>query len=114
MRKIIYFFGGTVADFDIPDDRFDDFTTQAKPETLHSEDDLGLARGVLANFLKSDENTEVGAEEILAASFVWNFFNTHMEDHLHIDGDVMIVDLAGNGETIEYASVNDVQLAPSN
>jgi len=114
MRKVIYFNGGTVADFAIPDDRFNDFTSQVNPKTLHSEDDLGLARAALANFMKGEENAEISAQEILAACFVWNFFNTHLEDHLHIDGDIMIVDLEGDGETIEYASVNDVQLTPGN
>lgn len=114
MRKVIYFYGGIVADFDIPDDRFESFTSQVNPKTIHSEDDLGFARVVLANFVKDDKNETVGTEEILAACFVWNFFNTNLEDTLHIDGNVMIVDLAGDGETIEYASVDDIQLAPSN
>ncbi|MDH5749385.1 MAG: hypothetical protein OEY85_08740 [Rhodospirillales bacterium] len=113
MRKVIYFLGGTVADFDIPDDRFDEFSKHSKRDARHSEDDLGKARRKLEAFVQSNAETGAGPEEILAACFIWNFFNTHADDNLYIKGDVVIVDLNGDGETIEYASVNDIQLAPS-
>ena len=116
MRKIIYFRGGTVADFVIPEDRFEAFTTHASPDVVHSEDDLGKARAVLEAFVMANPDADAAAtdQEILAACFVWNFFNSHPKDHMSIKGDVMIVDLTGDGATIEYASVDDVPLVPGN
>ncbi len=113
MRKVIYFHGGTVADFDIPDDRFDDFSKNAKRDARHSEDALDKARRNLEAFIQSESKSNAGAEETLAACFIWNFFNTHDDDALYIKGDVVIVDLSGDGGTIEYAAVKDVQMAPS-
>ncbi len=116
MRKIIYFRGGSVADFVIPDDRFEAFTADAAPGVIHSEDDLGKARVVLEDFLTDNPEADAPATdlEILAACFVWNFFNSHPKDHMSIKGDVIIVDLNGDGATIEYASVDDVPLTPGN
>jgi hypothetical protein len=114
MRKVTYFLGGTVADFDIPDDRFDDFSKNSARDTRHSDDHLDKARRHMEAFIQSDPQTAAGAEEILAACFIWNYFNTQADDTLYIKGDVIIVDLNGDGATIEYASPRDIQMTPSN
>lgn len=116
MRKVIYFLGGSVADFVIPDDRFEAFSAHAAPEVIHSEDDLGKARTVLETFLTENPEADAPATdlEILAACFVWNFFNSHPKEDMSIKGDVIIVDLSGDAATIEYASVDDVPLTPGN
>ncbi len=110
MRAITYFQGGTVADFKIPDDRFDEFVKNIDWQSRYSEDQLHKARKVLAAALGRDGKVSVAAEEILAACFVWNYFNTHPEEDKHISGDVLIIDLEGDGETIDFAATTDVEL----
>jgi hypothetical protein len=107
MRTITYFQGGTVADFKVPDDRFDDFAKSIDWQARYSEEQLHKARKVLAAALNRDGET---AEEILAACFVWNYFNTHPEEEKHISGDVLIIDLEGDGENIDFAAKADVEL----
>ena len=114
MRTVSYFLAGDVADFRIPADRFDDFDRNMPFDRRHSESDLDMARMVLQSFLEAGRE-RIGPQEVLAACFVWNFFNTHPDDGGRIDGDVLIVDLHGGGGTVEYASPGDVELrvAPS-
>lgn len=113
MRKVVYFYGGTVADFAIPDDRFEDFTRHVKWDKRHSQDDLAKARQVLEAFVRRSRGSKspvVGSGETVAACFVWSYFNTHPDDKLHIDGDVVIIDVKGDGSNVDYASTADVQL----
>ena len=112
MRKVVFFVAGTVADFHIPSDRFEDFTKHMDWQAGHSREELDKARRVLERFVKEGEGRNAGASEIAAACFVWNFFNTHPDDAMHIKGDVLIVDLKGDGETIDYTPLADVKLAP--
>ncbi len=115
MRKVTYFLAGTVADFSIPDDRFDAFCRDMNLGTFHSEEGLGKARsGLEAFMLRGEKGIQAGPEEVLAACFVWNFFNTHPDNAMHIEGDVVIIDLNGDGGTIDYASARDIQLAQKN
>jgi len=114
MRKVMYFLGGAVADFEIADARFEDFTDQVRAEVCHDDGELGKARTVLEEFTRGGEGKTASSSEELAACFVWNYFNTHPDPAKIIQGDVIIVDLTGDGETIEYASVADVQVAPVN
>ncbi len=114
MRKVIYYCGGDVADFPIPDGRFEDFIKHLKWEARHSEDDLTKARFVLEAVVKQGAPASTPPEALAAACFVWNYFNTHEEDEYYIKGDIIIIDLNGDGATIEYASVNDIELAPAN
>lgn len=113
MRTVSYFIAGTVADFAIPDDRFVEFTKQMPFNRQHQEGELQKARLILDAFTRRASDEPAGTAEILAACYVWNFFNTNPDDEQHIKGDVVIVDLDGNGETIEYASVADIQMAPA-
>lgn len=110
MRTITYFQGGTVADFKVPDERFDDFAKSIDWQTRYSEDQLHKARKVLALALGRDGKLKTTPQEILAACFVWNYFNTHPEEEKHISGDVLIIDLKGDGETIDFAATADVEL----
>lgn len=112
MRKVTYFHAGTVADFVIPDDRFNEFSTAMSWEKAHSEDEIQKARAVLGDFVIADDAPPVGPEQILAACYIWNFFNTHSDEEMHIKGDVMVIDLAGDGEHIDYSALSDIQLAP--
>jgi len=114
MRKVLYYYGGTVADFAIPDDRFDAFAKGLPWEKHHSDDDLNKARRVLEAFMQRNEekgSLAAGAHEILAACFIWNYFNTHPDDKRHIRGDVVAIDLHGDGTAIDYAAAADVQIA---
>jgi len=110
MRTVTYFQGGVVADFQIPDDRFDAFSKHIDWDTRYQEDELHKASKVLAASVSKGEGLEAGAEESLAACYVWNYFNSHPEAEKHIEGDILIVDLEGDGETIEFAASKDVQL----
>jgi hypothetical protein len=114
MRKVLYYYGGTVADFAIPDDRFAAFAKGVPWEKRHSDDDLHKARRVLEAFMRrSTERSGLaaGANETLAACFIWNYFNTHPDDTKHIQGDVVVIDLHGDGTSVDYAAVADVQIA---
>ncbi|NQU58560.1 MAG: hypothetical protein HQ513_15120, partial [Rhodospirillales bacterium] len=53
-------------------------------------------------------------EQILAACYIWNYFNTHPVDDQHIEGDVVVIDLEGNGVHIDYAAASDIQIAREN
>lgn len=113
MRKVVYFHGGTVADFEIPDALFEDFTLRAKWEKRHSQDSLLKARQILEAFMRraaQGKASRVEPGETVAACFVWNYFNTHPDEGSHIAGDVVIVDLQGDGSAVEYAAVDDVQM----
>ncbi|MCP5368741.1 MAG: hypothetical protein H6907_18850 [Hyphomicrobiales bacterium] len=112
MRTVIYFQGGTVADFAIPDDRFDAVVANLPWERRYAEDDLKMAQGALDAFLRAGTGA-AGPQEVAAAAFLWNFFNTNPDPDRVIEGDIIVVDLAGDGETIEYASTADVPLKPA-
>lgn len=116
MRKVTYFNAGVVADFSIPDDRFKAFSEAIGFEKAHVEDELLKAREVLGIFMADGDVTEkiAGSEHILAACYVWNFFNTNPEDEMHIEGDIIIIDLEGNGEHIDYSAAADINIAPVN
>lgn len=118
MRKVTYFSGGLVADFTITDKSFDKFLADledAKGEIdRYGEGDLMKARTILDNFMmraRGDEDAEQGPGEVLAACFLWNFFNTNPNPSRVIAGDIVIVDLDGSLNTIEYASVHDIQMS---
>ncbi len=117
MRKVVFYLGGKVADFAIADDRFDAFSAAMPWERRHSRDDLAKARQALATFVRrgeSDPEAKVGPNETLAACFIWNYFNTSPEDDKQIDGDVLVVDLHGDGMSIDYMAVTDADLAREN
>jgi len=118
MRNVTYFSAGLVADFAISDQAFDKFLkdlNEAEKEIdRYGEDDLMKARTILDNFMaraQQDEAIEQGPGEVLAACFIWNFFNTNPDASRVITGDIVIVDLDGTLTTVEYASVNDLQIA---
>jgi len=118
MRNVAYFSGGLVADFAISDAAFDKFLADLKEADKeidgYSEDDLMTARTLLDNFMavaQNDESIEQGPGEVLAASFIWNFFNTNPDASQVIEGDLVIVDLDGTLNTVEYASAKDVQIS---
>lgn len=114
MKTVTYFYGGTVADFVIPDDRFEDFVRHVTFDARYDADQLDRARLVLERFVKDDQDHSFGATETVAACFVWNFFNTNPDDTHHIKGDIVIVDLEGNGAYVEYTSPEHIKLAPAN
>ncbi len=114
MRKVTYFHAGTVADFAIPDDRFDEFSQGITWDKAHSEDDIQKARAVLGDFMMAENDPEVGPGQILAACYIWNFFNTNPDEKMHIAGDIMVIDLEGDGEHIDYSAAGDINLAPVN
>lgn len=118
MRKVTYFSAGLVAEFAVTDPAFDKFLTDlddaAGEIEPYGEPDLMKARTILDNFMaraRTDEDIEQGPGEVLAASYIWNFFNTHPDAMRVIEGDIVIVDLDGSLNTVEYASANDVQMA---
>lgn len=117
MRKVTYFSAGLVADFAITDAAFDKFLmylNEAEKEIdRHGEDDLMKAQTLLDRFMaaaQQNEDIEQGPGEVLAACFIWNFFNTNPDAARGIKGDIVIVDIDGSLSTIKYASVKDVQI----
>lgn len=117
MRKIIFYFGGVVADFAIPENLFVDFSHGMPWDRRHADADLNKARGVLEAFVRRsapEAGIEAGPNELLAACFIWNYFNTHPEDRLHIEGDILVVDFHGDGSAMEYMAAADARLAREN
>lgn len=113
MRKITYFHAGTVADFNIPEERFREFSKAIGLGRAHSEDEILKAREVLGVFVAAADDSPAGPEQILAACFIWNYFNSHPLDDRHIEGDIVIVDLDGDGVNIDYAAAADISIAPA-
>ena len=118
MRKVSYFSGGLVADFLLTDQTFDKFLedlADAEGEIeRYGQKDLMRARALLDDFMfcaRQDENIDQGVGEMLAACYIWNFFNTNPNKSRVIKGDIIIIDLAGDLNTVEYASANDVQMS---
>jgi len=118
MRNVTYFSAGLVADFAISDQAFDkfliDLNEAAKIIDRYGESDLMKARTLLDNFMaraQQDESIEQGPGEILAACFIWNFFNTNPNPSRVITGDIVLVDLDGTLTTVEYASAKDLKIA---
>ena len=117
MRKVVYFSAGLVAEFALSDQAFDKFLTDlAEAEGIidpYGDPDLMKARTILDNFMAAalgDEDIEQGPGEVLAASYIWNFFNTHPDLSRRIEGDIVILDLDGSQHTVEFAAATDVQL----
>lgn len=111
MRTVLYFYGGTLADFEIAAEQFKEFAANMPWARQHDDDELHKAREVLETFLKTaDAATPAGPQEMLAACYVWNYFNSNPDPEKHIDDDIIIVDLQGDGNTIEFAAVSDVPL----
>jgi len=120
MRNVTYFSAGLVADFAITDAAFDkflkDLAEAEKNIDRYGEGDLMKARTLLDNFMaraQEDESIEQGPGEILAACFIWNFFNTNPDASRVITGDIVIVDLDGSLNTVEFASAKDLQISHS-
>ena len=118
MRNVSYFSAGLVADFAISDQAFDKFLVDlneaAKVIDRYGENDLMTARTLLDNFMaraQQDENIEQGPGEILGACFIWNFFNTNPNPSRVITGDIVVVDLDGTLNTVEYAPASELKIA---
>ena len=117
MRKVTYFSAGLMAEFAITDtshDKFLEYLDDAVGEiNAYGEDDLLTARTILDNYMAKaavDEDLEQGTGEVLAASFIWNFFNTHPEIAERIEGDIVILDVDGSLSAVEFVSAEGVQL----
>ena len=117
MRKVSYYSGGLVAEFAISDQAFEKFLADLKEAEgiieRYGEADLMKARTLLDNYMlraRDDEAAEQGPGEVLAACYIWNFFNTNPQPNRVITGDIILVDVDGSLTTVEYASVNDIQL----
>ena len=118
MRKVTYFSAGLIAEFGITDtshDKFLEYLDDAAGEIdAYGEDDLLTARMILDNYMAQaalDEDVQQGTGEVLAASFIWNHFNTHPDASERIEGDIVILDVDGSLSTVEFVSANDVQLS---
>lgn len=112
MRTVTYFFGGTVADFLVPDDLFDQFSRHMPFDKRYAETEIQKAQKVLETFMGRG-GSQAGPSELLAACYVWNYFNTNPDPEQVIEGTIMIVDLNGDGRYIEYASPDDVDMRPA-
>jgi len=118
MRQVTYYSAGLVADFAITDAAFAKFLADLEEASgviePYGEDDLKKAHTLLDTFMaraQEDENVDQGSGEVLAACYIWNFFNTHPQPERVIEGNIVILDLDGMRHTVEYASVKDVQIA---
>lgn len=118
MRKVTYYSGGLVADFAISDKAFakflEDLEDAAGEIERYGENDLMKARTLLDNFMmraREDEDIDQGPGEVLGACYIWNFFNTNPQPDRVISGDIVIVDVDGSLNAVEYASVSDIQVS---
>lgn len=117
MRQVTYYSAGLVADFVLSDSAFAKFLAYLEEAAgviePYGEDDLMKARTLLDTYMEraeDDEDVDQGPGEVLAACYIWNFFNTHPQQGRVIAGNIVILDLDGMRNTVEYASVNDVQI----
>ena len=118
MRQVTYYSAGLVADFAITDAAFAKFLVYLEEAAgviePYGEDDLMKARTLLDTYMaraEEDEDVDQGPGEVLAACYIWNFFNTNPQPDRVIEGNIVILDLDGMRHTVEYASVNDIQIA---
>lgn len=113
MRKVVYYHGGVVADFPVPDEIYDVFATRFMEMTAGAGEDLEKARRVLRRAMDRLPDDEVhaatGHNEVVAACYIWHYFNTTDED-THIDGDILVADVEGDDQDIAYLPLADVEL----
>lgn len=112
MRKVVYYYGGEVADFSIPDPLYVAFAERPVETSQGPGEDLEKARRVLqATMARSSAGEEVamGENELVAACYIWHYLNTTDEES-RIEGDILIVDVEGEGQDIQYVPLADVEL----
>lgn len=115
MRKVVYFHAGLVADFVIPDELYTAFAERNVEIKVGPGEDLDKAQRALARFMQEAADKEgdaprpMGQAEAVAACYVWHHFNTTDEDG-RIEGDILLVDLEGDGNEITYMALADADL----
>ena len=110
MRSVVYFRAGTVADFSISDERFDMFGATLSTDIQFDEHELDKARQVLGTFMGKAAETPYGAQQEVAACFVWNYFNGHPDADKRLAGDIIILDPQGDGSAIQFAPVSEIEM----
>ncbi len=113
MRKVVYFYGGNVADFPIPDELYDAFKERAVELSAGPGEHLEPARLVLQKvmeeFSSNGEAQQMGENEALAACYIWHYFNT-TDEETRIDDDILIVDADGESQDVQYVPLSEVEL----
>lgn len=113
MRKVVYFHSGVVADFAVPDALYDAFAARDVAIRVGPGEDLDKAQKVLARFMRDategGDARPMGDAEAVAACYIWHHFNTTDEEG-RIEGDVLVVDLEGDGGEITYMALADAEL----
>jgi hypothetical protein len=119
MRKVVYFHSGVVADFAIPDRLYTAFAERNAEIRVGPGEDLDKAQKVLGRFMRQaaeaggPQAQAMGEAEAVAACYVWHHFNTTDKEG-RIDGDILVIDLAGDGEEITYMALADAELVEEN
>lgn len=117
MKRVVYFLGGIVADFEIEDEDYDAFAAELKSETgAQDKQLLEHSRLTLEAFvIKSEESQSRTTTELerAAACFVWRYFNENEDKDLVFGDDVIVIDETGSGENVQYAPLGSVNLSPA-
>lgn len=113
MRKVVYFYGGHVADFSIPDELYDAFAERSVELSAGPGEHLEPARQVLQNvmeeFSATGEARPMGESEVVAACYIWHYFNT-TDEQTRIEDDILIVDADGESKDVQYVPLSEVDL----
>lgn len=113
MKRVVYYHGGLVADFAIPDELYVAFAERAASITGEPGADLDKARKVLERILRqaaAGDEGKAGENEAIAACYIWHYLNHTIAEDGRIEGDILVVDEDGEGENITYMPLADVEL----
>jgi len=117
MKRVVYFMGGIVADFEIEDADYDAFSAELKSKAgAQDKQLLEHSRLTLEAFvIKSEENTSGVTTEMekAAACFVWRYFNENEDEELVFNDDIVVIDETGSGEDVRYTPLSAVNLSPA-
>ncbi len=115
MRKVVYFHAGVVADFAIPDRLYTAFAERKIEIRVGPGEDLDKAQKALGRFMQEAADADeagprpMSEAEAVAACYIWHHFNTTDEDG-RIEGDILLVDMEGDGAEITYMALADAEL----
>ncbi|MCW8836021.1 MAG: hypothetical protein OQJ99_06605 [Rhodospirillales bacterium] len=115
MRKVVYFKAGVVADFEFADEQYEEFASQMTERP--SQNDAPLleqSRGMLERRVSDNDQSPMTDQDLGAACFIWFYFNENSDPNARFEGDIVVVDEAGDGRNIQYAPTSQVRLSSVN
>lgn len=114
MRKVAYYLAGTYAEFLIGDEHYEDFGEQIR-RIKFDKSDLEEATRTLEIAVREGQRAGeimVAEPEVIAACYVWWYFNDRIKKRPLIDGDLIILDTESGGH-VSYAACDGYKFTPS-